>query len=343
MRSFLRYFLLFLVVIITLNIYLPIRYGTPYPAQPGPKFTDTIDGRHILLMNKKHVRIALVGDSALKASVDPETLSTSLEIPSHVISIPGSTSAFWYLVIKNLILETEKKPDYIIIFFRDTILTVPNFHVNGGYVHEIDEYATSHEEVLLERAYLNFINPLEKWALAWFPLYRLRAQLTGSVDYYARNMLPSLFMICKRDCLDRANAVIFQAKNLQKEFRTAALVGEQDILYTRQAMDFKAQIDSSFLPLIIHMVRENGLHLILVHERTLLFPSLSTEPEALHKYKADLAAYLKENNVILLDYSHDPRLPIEYYSDPIHMDKTGKTIFTQILAEALRSLMQTAQ
>lgn len=343
MRSFLRYFLLLLVTLIALNVYLPNRYGTPYPTQPGPKFTDAIRSRHILLMNKNQVRVVLVGDSALDTSVDAKILSTSLGIPSQAISIPGSTSAFWYLVVKNMILEAEKMPDTIIIFFRDTILTVPNYHVNGGYVHEIDEFATSNEAVLLERAYLNFMNPLEQWALSYLPLYNSREQLTETVDYYAWNMLPSLFMVCKRDCLDRANAVVFHVDNLQKEWRNEALVDEQDILFTQQAMDFKAQVDSSFLPVIIQMVHENGLHLILVHERTFLFPSSSAEPEALHQYKADLAAYLRENDVTLLDFSYDARLPAELYTDPIHMNRNGKMIFTQILAEALKTLIQTAQ
>lgn len=343
MRSFIRYFLLLLSILIGLTIYLPHRYSLSFPAQPGPKFNDEIRSRQTLLMNENRVRVVLIGDSALESSVDAEILSTSLGIPSQAISIPGSTSPFWYLVIKNLVLEAEKMPDTIIIFFRDTILTVPNYHADGGYVHEIDEFATSNEAVLLERAYLNFMNPLEKLALTYLPMYGSREQLTKTADYYARNMLPSLFMVCKRDCLDRADAVVFHVDNLQKEWRTAALVGAQNILFTRQAMDFKANIDASFLPVIIQMVHENGMYLILVHERTFFFPSLLAEPEALQKYKADLAVYLEENDVTLLDFSYDVRLPAELYIDPIHMNRTGQMIFTEILAEALKSLAPTAQ
>ncbi len=197
----------------------------------------------------------------------------------------------------------------MVVFFRDTILTLPNFHVNGGYIHELDEYATSSEEILIERAYLNFMNPIEKWALTWFPLYGSRQQITTSVDYYVRNMLPSLLLDCHGDCTERADAVVFQADQMRQEFRADALANEQDILYTRDATNFEARVGDSFLPEIIRLTRENGIRLILVHERTLLFPAAAAEPKALQEYKHALAEYLKAEGVPLIDFSYDPRLP----------------------------------
>ena len=340
MRSFLRYLLLFLFLLAALTALIPVRYGIPYPSQPGPKFDNAVRSRHTLLMNENNVQLVLVGDSALEKGVDPRLLSASINMPAYAISIPGSTSPFWYVAIKNLILETEVKPKYVVIFFRDTILTVPNYHVNGGYVKEIDEYATSQEDTLLELAYLNFLNPLEKAALTWLPVYGSREQLTGTVDFYARNMLPGLFGTCQRECLERAHAIVYQVDNMQKDLRADVLVNEQDILYTRHAMDFKASVGSSFLPEIIQLTRENGLQLILVHERTLLFSSQAAEPEGLAGYKRALAEYLKANDVILLDFSYDPRIPPDFFDDAIHMTEAGQAAFTQMLAEALIPILR---
>ena len=125
--------------------------------------------------------------------------------------------------------------------------------MNGGYVKEIDEYATSQEDTLLELAYLNFLNPLEKAALTWLPVYSSREQLTGTVDFYARNLLPGIFGKCRRECLERAHAIVYQVDNMQKDLHADVLVNEQDILYTRQAMDFNASVGSSFLPEIIRL------------------------------------------------------------------------------------------
>ena len=339
MRSFLRYSLLLLAALAALTIYLPIYYELPYPAQPVPTFDNAVRSRVTNILGEHRIEVALIGDSALEQGVDAQALSTALDRPSYAIAVPGSTSAFWYLILKNIILEADPRPDAVILLYRDTILTLSDFHVNGGYVAELDQFATAHEDVLLERAYLNFMNPLEKWALTYFPLYSSRQRLTDKADYYARNLLPVLFLPCKGDCLDRAHAIVFHIDNVVPKFQEEALVKDEEFLFTSRAMDFNGQAGRSFLPEIIRLARENGIRLILVHERTLLFPAAGAEPKALQEYKRALASYLKANDVTLLDFSYDPRLPEDYFADVLHMNETGKAAFTQMLAEALLPLL----
>jgi hypothetical protein len=343
MRSFVRYLLLLALTLAALTVYLPRRYDAPYPRQPGPAFDNAVRVRHTLAIEGTRAQVVLVGDSVLAHGIDPEALSASLGEPAYAVAVPGSTSAIWYLILKNIVLEAGDKPAYFIIVFRDTILTLPDYHVNGGYVAEIDQWATAREDFLLEHAYLNFMNPIEKWALAYFPLYSSRQQMTTTIEYYARNRIPSLFLACKRDCLDRVLASVYHVDNVEAQFREDALVADEDILFTRQAMNFDSQIGQSFLPEIIRLARENGVQLILVHERTLLFPSAQAEPKALREYKQKLSAYLDANDVTLLDFSYDPRLPESYFEDPLHMNETGKAAFTQLLADALKVVIGAGQ
>ena len=343
MRPFLRYFLLLLAVLIALTLYLPRAYGTSYPGQVGPTFDKAVRNRYTNILEEYQVKVALMGDSVLEQSVDGEALSIALNKPSYPIAVPGSTAPFWYLIFKNIILAADPRPEYVILLYRDTILTLPDFHVKGGYVNELDQFATAHEAVLVERAYLNFMNPLEKWALAWFPLYSSRQRITDSVEYLSRNMLPTLFLPCRGECLDRAQAAIFHIDNVVPEFQEQALVEDEEFLFTARAMDFKGQVEASFLPEIIRLARENNIRLILVHERTFLFPAAAAEPKALQEYKREMAEYLKEQGVTLLDFSYDPRLPREYFVDVLHMNEAGKAVFTQLLAEALIPLMGSGQ
>jgi len=343
MRFFLRYFLLLLAVLIALTIYLPRALGTPYPGQAGPTFDNAVRNRYTNILEENKTKVALIGDSVLEQSVDAQALSEALNTPSYAIAVPGSSAPFWYLILKNIILEADPRPVYVILLYRDTILTLPDFHVKGGYVKELDQFATAHEDFLIQRAYLNFMNPLEKWALTWFPLYSSRERITDFSNYYARNMLPALFLPCKGDCLDRAHAIIFHIDNVVPEIQEAALVGDEEFLFTARAMDFKGEVDESFLPEIIRLARENGIRLILVHERTFLFPSAAAEPKALREYKQELAEYLNAQDVTVIDFSYDSRLPKEYFADVVHMNETGKAVFTQLLAEALLPLMQSGQ
>ena len=343
MRSFLRYFLVLAIALAALTAILPVYYDLPYPGQPGPVFDDDVRGRYIRILEDYQVELALLGDSALEQGVDAYALSEMLDTPSYAIAVPGSTSAFWYLILKNVILESNPRPKYVALLYRDTILTLPDFHVKGGYVNELDQYATAHEDILVERAYLNFMNPLEKLALAYFPPYISRQQTTDKVAYYARNAIPGFYLPCKGDCLDRAHAAVFDMDNMDEQTREKALVGDEEALFTARAMDFDGQVERSFLPEIIRLARENGVQLILVHERTLLFPSAQAEPKALQDYKHKLAAYLKDNNILLLDFSYDPRLPESYFDDPLHMNETGKAAFTGLLAEALKAVIEAEQ
>lgn len=343
MRRFLRYLTLLLASLAALTFGLPRVFGVSYPAQAGPTFDNDVRARYTNILEEYQIELALMGDSVLEQGVDGEALSKALNTPAYPIAVPGSTAPFWYLILKNIILESEPRPDYVLILYRDTILTLPDFHVNGGYVGELDQFATAHEPVLIERAYINFLNPLEKSALTWFPLYSSRQQVTDLVDTYARNMLPALVLPCKGECLDRAHAVIYHIDNVVPEFQEAALVEDEEFLFTARAMDFDASVNESFLPEIIRLCKENGIRLILVHERTLLFPSAAAEPKALQEYKRAMKAYLEANDVTLLDFSYDPRLPEEYFTDVLHMNAAGKAAFTVLLAEALKPLMQMGQ
>jgi hypothetical protein len=343
MRSFLRYLFLLLGILVALTIALPAYYNVPYPGRPGPVFDNEVRNRYTGLLEENHVEVALLGDSVLRQGVDAQALSSALGRQSYAIAVPGSTSAFWYLILKNIILEADPVPAYVIILYRDTIMTLPNFHVNGGYVTELDQFATTDEDFLVGHAYLNFMTPLEKWALTYFPLYSSRQKLTDRVDYYARNLLPAVFLSCKGDCLYRSNSIVFHVDNVDPAFQEDALVADQEFLFAARAMDFDGQVDRSFLPEIIRLTRENNIHLILVHERTLLFPSAASEPKALQEYKRAMASYLQANNVSLLDFSYDPRLPEGYFADVLHMNETGKAAFTQLLAEALKPLMPSGQ
>jgi len=336
MRSFLRFLLVLLVTLAALTAYLPRRYGTPWPEEPGPRFDNGIRSAHTRVIQERGVKLVLVGDSVLEQGVDEAALSEALALPAHAIAVPGSTSAFWYLILKNVILQAEPRPATVVLLFRDTILTLPNFHVRGGYINELDQFATAREEVVQERAYLNFMNPLEKAALSYLPLYRNGQQFKERTEERVRNLLPGVFFSCNAECVARADATVYHVENLRPEFVHEALAGDEDFLFTRDAMDFDALIEESFLPEIIRIARENDVQLILVHERTQIFPSVEAEPKALRAYKQKLSEYLNANNIPLIDFSYDPRLPESYFVDILHMNAEGKALFTQLLAEALQ-------
>jgi len=342
MRFFLKYFTLLLLSLAALTWLIPARYGLPYPDSAGPHFNNAIRTGHSTIIDNNHVNVVLIGDSTLDRSVDEQKFSAAIDQPAHVISTPASSTALWYLILKNAIIEgTKEHPKYVLIMFRDTLLTLPDYHVNGGRVTEIDEYASAHEDLVVQTAYLQFMNPLEIFAERYFPLYGARQRIKDSIDFYTRALLPNIFLSCKGECVNAVVAnVFYNIENIDQNFSQGFLMSEETKLYAKRAMDFNAQVDKSFLPEIIRLAQANDIQLIFVHARTLTYPTPESQPAELAAYKRDLAAYLAARNVPLLDFSFDARFPPSLFNDPLHMNDEGRALFSQALGEAFLHLVK---
>jgi hypothetical protein len=341
MRFFLKYLLLLLLSLAALTWLIPARYGLPYPDSAGPHFSAAVRTGHSTIIDNNHVDVVLVGDSTLDRSVDGEIFSQAIGQPAHVISTPASSTALWYLILKNAIIEgTQDRPRYVILMFRDTLLTLPDYHVRGGRVNEIDEYATAHEDFVVKTAYLQFMNPLEIFAERYFPLYGARQRIKESIEFYTRSLLPNIFLSCKGECVNAVvTDVFYNIENIDQNFSQGFLMSEETKLYTPRAMDFDAQIDDSFLPEIIRLAQANEIQLIFVHARTLTYPTPESQPAELAAYKRDLATYLAAHNLPLLDFSFDTRFPPSLFNDPLHMTDEGQALFSQVLGEAFMELI----
>ena len=155
MRSFLQFVFFFIIIAILGSLAISIRYETAYPKSIGPKLDRRVRTTHSEGISAHQPKIVLMGDSTLKLAVDFEQLASSLSAKTYGIAIPGSSSALWYLIIKNNIAAANFKPDYLVIFFRELMLTTPEYRVDGNYFTTIDEFASPEDEQLIQFSYLN--------------------------------------------------------------------------------------------------------------------------------------------------------------------------------------------
>lgn len=338
MSSFRRYFLVFCFFATALSVYIMYKWDLPYPKALGP----TLDTRfHVQYQDdllKSNADIALLGDSILVYGVDPVQLASLMGRKVYKLGIPGSASAAWYLALKNIIATAPHKPRYLAITFRDTILTVPDFRVNGKYFDLVAQLATPKEPLLIERSYIQQMSPVEKLADQYLPIYGSRLSLREKLDYAIRYSLPAVFG-CDTDCTDQANIEVFRDNNLDQKLLIDAATSAESYLYTPDRLDFKQQLEQSYLPEIIKIARKNKIRLILVRTKHLNAASESSEPVALKNYIQALKVYAAENNVVLLDFAYDNRLTNDLYYDDYHTTKAGMSVFTQILAEALMPIV----
>jgi hypothetical protein len=178
------------------------------------------------------------------------------------------------------------------------------------------------------------MSPLEKFLEGYVPLYGSRWTVRQSIDYYIRYPLGNSLLGCDRACMDYSMEAVFAESNLDITFLSEAIGAADDYLYSREALDFQGQVDVSFLPEIIRLCRENGIQLILVRMPIQRFYEADSAPDGLAAYVADMASYSGEHNVPFLDFDRKT-MPIDYFSDTLHLNEQGRAIFSQQLAESL--------
>jgi hypothetical protein len=335
MKAFLQYLVVLLTLVTLSWVVIPARYGVSYPRDVKPQFDNYIRRKYVKDIDERQPDLLLLGDSMLYPAVNDVILSERLDKKILSIGLPGSASTLWYLIVKNNILEARNPPKYLAIFFRDSMLTVPGYRVTGRYFEQIDEFAGPKDGELIKRAYLDQMNPLEKWAEAWFPPFGSRWSVRQAVDARIRYTLPAALLNCDTTCMNNGMELVFGELNMDPNFLSDALAAADTYLYSREALNFDRQVGESFLPDLIQMTRDHGVQLILVQMRILRFSVPGSEPPALHTYNQHLAAYLAANGVIYLDYSHETSLGRDYFSDPLHMNDAGKAVFTEMFGEDL--------
>lgn len=340
MKAFRNYIVTSAVLLGLLSWYIPIRYQTPYPRDVGPQFDDHIRQTYVDLLNAEQPEILLFGDSMLEPAVNAETVAAQLEKKTLLVSLPGTASTIWYLIIKNNIVLAEHKPAYLVVFFRESMMTVPGYRVTGRYFEQIDEFASRDDRLLIERAYLNQMTPLEKIMGAHVPLYGSRWTIRQSIDYYLRYTLGRIFLRCDKPCMDYSMEVVFGEGNLDATFLSNAINAGDDYLFSSEALEFDEQVEKSFLPEIIRLCRENGIQLILLRMPTQRFYEPGSQPSGLSSYIQGLSAYLHENDVPFFDFDQEKEMPWGYFSDTLHLNDQGKSLFTQELIEALEPIVR---
>jgi len=339
MKAFRNYLILCGLLLGFLSFYIVIRNRTSYPLEIGPQLDSQIRRRYKTLLNEQRPEIFFLGDSMLGPAVDETMVSKRLGKKTLLVSQPGTASAVWYLMTKNNIVAAEHKPEYLVLFFRDAMLTAPGYRVTGSYFGMVDEFASPDDKLLIERAYLNQMTPPEKIMEAYMPLYASRWGIRAGIERYIRYSLGRILLDCDEACMDFALEDVFRAGDFDLPFFTNMIAASDDYLYTNERLNFNDQVGRSFLPEIIRLCDENDIRLVLVRMPILRFEEPGTRPARLDAYVQDLASYLDQNGVAFFDFDTKD-FPSQYFYDGVHLNEQGRAVFTERLAESLRAVMK---
>ena len=338
MRYFYRYLLITLSGFFLLAWILPQWLPIHYPRALGPAFSAAVRTTFQEQIELQNPEVVLLGNSVVKFGIDQSQFEQLTGRKTLKFGFPGSASAYWYLFTKSNIVTASPPPRYLLVFFLDNMLTTPDLGVNGTYIPLIDEIAGESETVLLQKAYLNQLNPIKGYLDSHFPVFgerqTIKEKMDGSIEY----TLPQLFMNCAKPCLDKALDMAFDAKNMLPRVLPRSEINPED--WSGSEWDFNSLVEKSFIPDIIQMTRQRGIDLILVREKNAKVMTSLNESPAMHQYFQDMAVYLKERGVTLMDFAHNPALTLELFLDEQHLNQQGMVVFTRLVAEEFQKLIK---
>lgn len=291
-------------------------------------------------MAKLKPRIILLGNSILDESVDENQLSRIVRAKTTKVWNGGAASAWWYLAMKNVIIQAPSKPRFVLIFFRDHILTDPTYRVTGDYKKKIDEMTEKQEPLLDRLAYLPNTNAITYLLLRYSPLYQKRNKVKAKLETAIKDRCVSALTGSGPGTADKAIERTFAEKNLNQHLLTIRQLAAEAATNDNQ-YNFSAQLNHSFLPHIIEIAKQNNIQLIFVRMKTRRDTEPDKEPKALRQYIEDLKDYLAENQTQFIDFTYDPSIKLEHFGAGDHLNRNkGRRLFTRLLAQKIYLLIQ---
>lgn len=300
-----------------------------------------------ILLAEQKPEVVVVGSSIVACAFDEAAFEKQIGMEALDLTVAGSMSATWYLVIKNRVAAANPPPKYCILGFRDTYLTVPEYRADGGYKQIVDRYVDGPEPLLDRLAYLSDLGPLEYTLRRYWAPAQRKSEIVERVEGFVKADATGFLLGHSPDEMRTAVDVVFaddrkQPSKLTKKQRRAAKLAMGNYF------DFESELPESFLPEMVRICREAGIQLVLMRmrpRRNAEFPDdRSHFPTALKvdlpRYERALEAYLASESVPLLDFSEDDRIPFEWFANGDHLNREEARVgFTELLSEAFLALV----
>lgn len=291
------------------------------------------------VLNANKSECILMGNSMLEKGVHPGYFEKLTGVKTGFIGIGASASAFWYLVIKNVICKLDYKPKRIAIFFRDHYLTEPSFRVGNEHKTRIDMLAGKNEETLDKKAYLSEMGDFEFLLRKNIPILQKQYEISTATTQAIKDFTANTFYGYPKGEADKTIARVFADENLDEELLSKYQINVETNKDVSKYV-FIERYEKSFLPDIIQLAKANNIELIFVRIKRRRDIEPRKQEEELLNYISDLRKKLESEGVIMIDYTNDKRLTEAHYAAGDHLNKEpGMKLFTEMVADTLKPII----
>ena len=297
--------------------YLP-SVDTPRPREPFDQQTATA-------VREANPEFVVIGDSMAGIRIDPRYLSRLAHTSVLGLYQQGSPVAYWYLVLKNLVVQNDlKKVRGAIFFFRDDQLTT-QVQVPTGSLDRVAHEREPELDRILAADKLGTFSEVHRLARSAYQFDRTRLYFEPLL-----NRWPAEVAQPERpaELIASMNNEVFSLDKLRK-FEASDLAASTDA-----SLNFSASVEGSLLPEIFRLAESANIRLAFIRVQRRPTPEgPPPQSDALKKYVADLQAYVTKRNAYFHDDWGDPEQPLSIYADGDHLTQQGRLRYTERFAE----------
>lgn len=290
----------------------------------------------------------MIGDSMLDTRVDEALISKISGRRFFLYCRGGTSTAAWYLYLKNVIVKSGVKPKAIIFLFRNQYLTWPRFRVDDMYKANLDRLKVGVDPLVTE---LIYPQP-SKWKqpVAWtrnvlFGPNGIYFSKTAAAQFHTKieNLALDLTSLGqKKDDRKVYMGKRFSLASLRPDLATEA-TGEtvvSDNSYDARPRIFDPSPNKSFLPHIVSLGRDNGIPLVFF--RVKCRPdrdNITPQTEEMVEYIYNLQAWMLEQKCLYFDETKDTSITLPMYQDGDHISIESKPWWTSYFWQRMEPIL----
>jgi len=305
-----------------------------YPIPAQVKFDDYIRTDYRGRIDAEKPEVIILGDSAVR-NVDEDVFSNSAGRKTMLFSTPGSASAYWYLFIRNVLYPASHRPEYFILFFRETSLTIPDYLVLGDYFSRIDEIALPEDADVYHLAVNLRKGRLERFAERFIPLFTYRSEIYLNTITWFRNLIPNWLLGLEADEVSAAYDAVFDDEHINDLLWEEFQLNVDASLYEQEEFEFADQVTASFLPAMVRDLRSMGITPVFVRVRYRSHAEGEPDSREMMEYLQSLEKYLLSRGAVFIDMSTAEGLTTDMYTDNFHLDADRAGEFSRVMAEEI--------
>lgn len=307
--------------------------GVPAWLDQGAAPRHPFNERPLRTLEKARAEGVLLGDSMLETRIDPQVLRTASGGRWEVLAQPGSSSAVWFLMMKNLVAVQSPPPRTVIVFFRDRQLTLPAHRTEGGYRKTIESYMREREPVfdeILQTSARKKQSRAERVTLAMYPVQWRREAWRDKVQSWALDLVASSR---EYNQIRDDTRAIFELRHLRQD---SGLDFEREEGGQRgldpAEHDFAAAVGRSFLPHLLALARERQMHLVFfrVKRKPEASAESATERSTTPAYMQALRVYVETAGAQLVDETCDADVTRDFYGADDHVAPAMMKSYTEL-------------